>query len=145
VNLTTPALLFPAISLLLLAYTNRFLTLAGLIRKLAEQVKEGEEDHVTQIRLLRRRISLTKRMQIAGVFAFLLCTLSMFALFLSWTPLGMLLFGISLASLSISLVFSLWEVVISTNALNVQLKDIELTAEGRAGLDWRKRTFTHDA
>lgn len=125
-TLTTPALLFPAISLLLLAYTNRFLSLAQLIRKLAEQERNSHHDVAArQILLLRQRITLTKRMQMAGVFSFLLCTLSMFALFLSLELFGMVLFGISLISLSVSLVFSLWEVMISTNALNVQLQDIE--------------------
>lgn len=125
-TLTTPALLFPAISLLLLAYTNRFLTLAQLLRKLADEVRNTPHDGAArQILLLRQRISLTKRMQVAGVLSFLLCTLSMFALFLALELLGMLLFGISLVSLSVSLVFSLWEVMISTNALNVQLQDIE--------------------
>ncbi|WP_192034674.1 DUF2721 domain-containing protein [Halomonas sp. YLGW01] len=125
-TLTTPALLFPAISLLLLAYTNRFLSLAQLIRKLAEQERDSHHDMTArQILLLRKRITLTKRMQMAGVFSFLLCTLSMFALFMSLELFGMVLFGISLISLSVSLVFSLWEVMISTNALNVQLQDIE--------------------
>lgn len=126
-TLTTPALLFPAISLLLLAYTNRFLTLAQLIRKLAgEERSQHYEIAARQILLLRQRISLTKRMQVAGVLSFLLCTLSMFALFLSLELLGMVLFGASLITLSTSLVFSLWEVMISTNALNVQLQDIEM-------------------
>lgn len=126
-TLTTPALLFPAISLLLLAYTNRFLTLAQLIRKLAsEERSQHHEIAARQILLLRQRISLTKRMQVAGVLSFLLCTLSMFALFLSLELLGMVLFGASLITLSTSLVFSLWEVMISTNALNVQLQDIEM-------------------
>ncbi|MFG6179261.1 DUF2721 domain-containing protein [Halomonas sp. THAF12] len=129
-TLTTPALLFPAISLLLLAYTNRFLTLAQLIRKLADE--ERDEVARRQIMMLRKRITLTKRMQMAGVFSFLLCTLSMFALFLSLKLLGMLLFGVSLISLSVSLVFSLWEVKISTNALNVQLQDIENWSRDRA-------------
>jgi hypothetical protein len=80
--------------------------------------------------LLRRRISLTKRMQVAGVLSFLLCTLSMFALFLSLELLGMLLFGVSLVTLYISLIYSLWEVTISTNALNVQLQDIEDLRKG---------------
>ncbi|MDR9440628.1 MAG: DUF2721 domain-containing protein [Halomonas sp.] len=131
-TLTTPALLFPAISLLLLAYTNRFLVLAQLIRKLADEKRDRHQSGTArQIVLLRRRISLTKRMQVAGVLSFLLCTLSMFALFLSLELLGMLLFGVSLVTLSISLIYSLWEVTISTNALNVQLQDIE---------DLRKRT-----
>lgn len=125
-TLTTPALLFPAISLLLLAYTNRFLVLAQLIRKLADEERNQHQDvNAKQILLLRKRISLTKRMQLAGVMSFLLCTLSMFALFLSLEFTGMVLFGISLISLSVSLVYSLWEIQISTNALNVQLQDIE--------------------
>lgn len=125
-TLTTPALLFPAISLLLLAYTNRFLVLAQLIRKLAQEERDEHlETNTRQILLLRRRISLTKRMQLAGVFSFLLCTLSMFALFLSLELTGMVLFGVSLVTLSVSLIYSLWEIQISTNALNVQLKDVE--------------------
>ncbi|SHE85741.1 Protein of unknown function [Modicisalibacter ilicicola DSM 19980] len=125
-TLTTPALLFPAISLLLLAYTNRFLTLAQLIRKLVDEERDRHQDVARkQIVLLRKRISLTKRMQVSGVLSFLLCTLSMFALFLSLQLLGMALFGISLLTLSVSLVYSLWEVTISTNALNVQLEDLE--------------------
>lgn len=127
-TLTTPALLFPAISLLLLAYTNRFLVLAQLIRKLAEEERGGHHDvRARQILMLRQRIALTKNMQFTGVLSFLLCTLAMFAVFLSLQFLGMLLFGASLITLSISLVFSLWEIMISTNALNVQLQDLEAT------------------
>lgn len=134
-TLTTPALLFPAISLLLLAYTNRFLTLAQLIRKLSEEDRDTHHEvAMRQIPLLRQRITLTKRMQMAGVFSFLLCTLSMFALFLSLKLLGMALFGISLISLSVSLVFSLWEVKISTNALNVQLQDLEVSSRHHAAV-----------
>ncbi|MDR5868622.1 DUF2721 domain-containing protein [Halomonas koreensis] len=125
-TLTTPALLFPAISLLLLAYTNRFLVLAQLTRKLADEVRDqGQEAAARQILLLRKRISLTKRMQLAGVLSFLLCTLSMFALFLEWTLPGVWLFGISLVCLSVSLIYSFWEILLSTDALSVQLQDIE--------------------
>ncbi|QTF91615.1 DUF2721 domain-containing protein [Halomonas sp. BM-2019] len=140
-TLTTPALLFPAISLLLLAYTNRFLVLAQLIRKLADEERnQHQEANARQILLLRRRISLTKRMQLAGVLSFLLCTLSMFALFLSLELTGMVLFGASLVTLSVSLIYSLWEIQISTNALNVQLQDIEeLLASGPARDERRRR------
>ncbi|CUR45188.1 DUF2721 domain-containing protein [Alloalcanivorax xenomutans] len=124
-SLTTPALLFPAISLLLLAYTNRFLVLAQLIRKLADEEKAHHEEVATrQIELLHRRVVLTQRMQVAGVLSFLLCTLSMFALYLHQDMPGVVLFGASLISLSLSLIFSLWEVLISTNALNVQLETL---------------------
>jgi len=125
-DLTTPALLFPAISLLLLAYTNRFLVLAQLIRKLKEM--DTEEDHALierQLSALRKRIVLTKRMQAFGVLSFLLCTVSMFLLFLQLEQPGVVAFGVSLVLLSLSLVYSLWEIQISTNAINVELENFE--------------------
>ena len=121
-TLTTPALLFSAISLLLLAYTNRFLVLSQIIRKLADEEKTHHQEVATrQIELLHKRVVLTKYMQVAGVLSFLLCTLSMFGLYLHLELAGVVLFGASLISLSLSLIFSLWEVLISTNALNVQV------------------------
>ncbi|MDX1456441.1 MAG: DUF2721 domain-containing protein [Marinobacter sp.] len=125
-SLTTPALLFPAISLLLLAYTNRFLVLAQLIRQLKQM--EAEKDHgiiARQLGTLRKRIVLTKRMQALGVLSFFVCTLSMFALFLGAELLGMVSFGICLILLSLSLLYSLYEIVISTDAINVELEDFE--------------------
>ncbi|MDR9425539.1 MAG: DUF2721 domain-containing protein [Marinobacter sp.] len=125
-DLTTPALLFPAISLLLLAYTNRFLVLAQLIRKLKEM--DSEEDHALierQLAMLRKRIVLTKRMQSFGVLSFFLCTVSMFLLFLQLATPGIVAFGTSLVLLSLSLLYSLWEIQISTNAINVELENFE--------------------
>jgi len=125
-ELTTPALLFPAISLLLLAYTNRFLVLAQLIRKLKEM--DSEEDHALierQLAMLRKRIVLTKRMQSFGVLSFFLCTVSMFLLFLQLATPGIVAFGTSLVLLSLSLLYSLWEIQISTNAINVELENFE--------------------
>ena len=133
-TLTTPALLFPAISLLLLAYTNRFIVLAQLIRQLKQM--DTEEDHVLiarQISMLRKRIVLTKRMQAYGVLSFFLCTLSMFALFLGVELAGAIVFGISLILLSISLLYSLYEIVISTNAINVELESFEAKNQGKGG------------
>lgn len=69
IDLATPAMLFPAISLLLLAYTNRFLTLATIIRNFDDDDKDKE----AQIKNLRLRIQLIKRMQEAGVLSFFLC------------------------------------------------------------------------
>ena len=125
-TVSTPALLFPAISLLLLAYTNRFIVLAQLIRQLKQM--ETEEDYplvARQLAMLHQRILLTKRMQATGVLSFFLCTVSMFALFLSWDMLGTISFGASLILLSLSLLFSFWEIVISNNAINLELKDFE--------------------
>ncbi len=125
-NLTTPALLFPAISLLLLAYTNRFLVIAQLIRSL---YKQNDEDPNTDIRRqilhLRVRIEAIRRMQVAGVLAFILCVITMFTLFMNWHTVANVLFASSLAMLLISLCFSLYEVHISGQALNLQLKNLE--------------------
>jgi len=124
-DLTTPALLFPAISLLLLAYTNRFLTLAQVIRQLHASSDRKAPVVQRQVAGLKRRIVLTKYMQGFGVSSFLLCALSMFALFVHETGAGKALFGTSLLFLAVSLVLSLLEVLISTNALSVVVEDLE--------------------
>lgn len=125
-TLTTPALLFPAISLLLLAYTNRFLVLAQLIRQLNARENGQIRDVVyRQIDNLRKRIRLIRSMQWFGVAAFLLCTASMFSLFVEWIMLGQILFGASLVSLTVSLVLSLFEIQISCDAINIELQSME--------------------
>ncbi|TQF69672.1 DUF2721 domain-containing protein [Pseudoalteromonas luteoviolacea] len=125
-TLTTPGLLFPAISLLLLAYTNRFLVLAQLIREL--NAREGDTLRplvVQQINNLKKRIKLIRLMQAWGVFSFLLCTLSMFALFIEVNLLGIILFGASLCCLIASLILSLYEIHISCDAIEIELNNIE--------------------
>lgn len=124
-NLTTPALLFPAISLLLLAYTNRFLVLAQLIRQLHGENREHYQDVVLrQIANLRLRIILTKTMQGLGVLSFLLCALAMLFLFIALERLAELTFGLSLLLLVLSLLVSLYEIVISTRAIEIELEDL---------------------
>lgn len=125
-TLTTPALLFPAISLLLLAYTNRFLVLAQLIRGLNKRDNEGLELVVKrQISNLRTRLFLIRAMQSAGVLSFLLCTIAMFLIFVDMPFSGSILFGLSLTSLTASLVLSLFEVHISTRAIEIELESME--------------------
>ncbi len=127
-NLTTPALLFPAISLLLLAYTNRFLTLAQVIRQLNTSPDRAALLVQCQIPGLKRRIMLTQYMQGFGVLSFLLCALSMFALFLDAQSAGHWMFGASIVTLALSLVMSLIEVLISTEALSLVVRDLEQAA-----------------
>ena len=125
-NLTTPALLFPAISLLLLAYTNRFLTLANLIRELHARYKSNpDEILMAQIQNLRYRISLIRNMQSFGIASFFLCVLCMFVLFFGLEILAKAVFGISLVLLMISLGISLREIQVSVDALNYRLSDLE--------------------
>lgn len=126
ISLTTPALLFPAISLLLLAYTNRFLTLATLIRALHKQFKETSDPNIkAQITNLRKRVNLIKNMQLTGIASLLLCVVSMFAIYENWQVWGSVIFGVSLVLLMISLIFSIMEIQISVKALNIHLSDIE--------------------
>jgi Protein of unknown function (DUF2721) len=127
IELTTPGLLFPAISFLLLPYTNRYLALASLIRNLlAEHRAEPSARLVQQITVLRRRITLIRLMQTTAVLAMLLAMLSMLSIFQTWAGLGESLFFAALVSMIASLILSLWEIQLSTEALNVQLELLEL-------------------
>jgi len=125
IEISTPALLFPAISLLLLAYTNRFLTTGQLIRSISRQAREQKNQDLSgQIENLKKRLELTKWMQFFGVVSMLMCTVSMFSLFLHYYTFGKNIFGLSLLTMCLSLLISLWEVYISSNALNLELKDL---------------------
>lgn len=125
-TLTTPALLFSAISLLLLAYTNRFMGYANLVRTLFEQFKKDPDTVLrAQITNLRRRIHLTKRMQILGVTSLFLCVVTMFLIYIGSTTIATYIFGIALFLLIISLGYSLFEIIISVKALDLHLNDME--------------------
>ena len=132
-DITTPALLFPAISLLLLAYTNRFLTLAQLIRQLAGPDAGDPALTRAQIPGLKRRIALIRVMQTFAVVSFLLCALAMLAIFVDQNVAGHWLFGLSIVTLAVSLVLSLIEVVISTQALTIVVGDLEHRLTGHGG------------
>jgi hypothetical protein len=124
-TLTTPALLFPTVSLILLAYTNRFLAVAALIRKLANDYQNKEDKKVAdQIRNLKVRLRLIRDMQMLSIFSLFLSVLCMFFLFSGHELIAKYIFGTSLLSLLISLGMSLREIQISTRALSIQLSDI---------------------
>ncbi|HMB24255.1 MAG TPA: DUF2721 domain-containing protein, partial [Anaerolineales bacterium] len=127
ISLTTPALLFPAISLLMLAYTNRFLTIATIIRNLHDRYKNEATDNLLgQIANLRYRIYLIRNMQIAGVLSLLFCVMSMFALFAGWIAVGQWTFAIALVLMMVSMAISLRELQISVGALDLLLVELEV-------------------
>lgn len=127
-DLTTPALFFSAISLLLLAYTNRFLSLAQLVRSLHAQYKsEPTKTVLGQIKNLRKRLHLIRTMQVAGLTSLLMCVLCMFLIYIQAQLIAEILFGISMVLLIISLALSVWEIQISVKALDLHLSDIEET------------------
>lgn len=130
ISINTPALLFPAITLLMLAYTNRFLALATLIRNLHTKYKQVHEQHDViraQIKNLRQRLNLVKAMQACGIISFFLCVLCMLFFYLQQETIAFVVFGLSLVFLLISLGLSLHEIFISTKALEIELKDMEET------------------
>ena len=126
ISLTTPALLFPAISLLMLAYTNRFLTLATIIRNLHDRYRNAANDNLLgQIANLRYRVYLIRNMQIFGVLSLLFCVISMFALFAHWVAGGQWSFAIALILMIVSMLISLRELQISVGALDLLLMELE--------------------
>ena len=125
-TLTTPALLFSAISLLLLAFTNRFLALAALVRSLHAKYKEHPDELLFgQIKNLRLRLSLIRHMQIYGITSLLLCVICMFLIYVGYMIIAIYVFGVALVLLIGSLGISIWEIQISVRALNLQLSDLE--------------------
>lgn len=126
ITLTTPALLFPAISLLLVAYSNRFLAISSRIRALhKEHLNNGDETIFHQIRNLRQRVILIRNMQALGVASLFSCVFCMFLLFAGRILLGKFVFAISLLLLMASLALSLREILISIRALNLALESME--------------------
>jgi cellobiose-specific phosphotransferase system component IIC len=127
ININTPALLFPAITLLMLAYTNRFLSLAALVRKLHDEYNRGEKEAhlLRQIKNIRSRLNLIRYMQSFGIFSFLCCVLCMYSIFRGWMQLAHWIFATSLICLLISIILSLLEINKSTRAIELELSDIE--------------------
>jgi hypothetical protein len=127
ININTPALLFPAITLLMLAYTNRFLSLASLVRKLHLEYNRGEKEKniLRQIKNIRTRLNLIRYMQALGVLSFLCCVLCMYALFRNWILIAHWIFAASLIFLLLSIILSLLEINKSTKAIELELSDIE--------------------
>jgi len=131
-TLATPALLFSAISLLMLAYTNRFLALAALVRRLHALYKEKPDEVLFgQIRNLRTRLDLIRWMQILGVASLLLCVFSMSLIYVGSIDAAEVVFGLGLVLMIASLALSIWEIQISVRALNLHLSDIERSEPDR--------------
>lgn len=125
-TLTTPALLFSAVSLILLAYTNRFLSYAALIRQLYDKLKANPDKVlIDQIKNLRKRLHLIRGMQLQGVGSLLFCVVSMFLLYVDMNTGAVYAFGLGLIMLISSLGMSAWEIQISVKALDLHLEDME--------------------
>ena len=125
-SLSIPALLFPAISLTMLAYNARYLAIAALIRQLYEKYQKSSSGPLEQqINQLRKRLGIIKGMQATAIFSFLLAVITMTLIYMQYFLWANVIFGISLIALMLSLVLSLIEVQLSTKALEIQLKNME--------------------
>lgn len=134
-TLTTPSILFSAVSLILLAYTNRFLSYAQVIRNLkAEHDKNPSSLTQRQLDNLRKRLYMSRSMQIFGISSLLLCVLCTFLIYVGLQAAAVYTFGIALLLLVVSLWISIREVLISVKALEVYLNDMKMPVkEERAG------------
>jgi hypothetical protein len=142
ISFNTPALLFPAISLIMLAYTNRFLALSSRVRNLHDKYQNQEQKHIIhgQIKNLRYRLKLIKNMQALGVVTFLGCILCMYLIHVQVMLAANVVFAISLLSFSASLLLSLLEIQLSTKALELELSDME-GLEDPSVIEYFKKKF----
>ncbi|WP_298614898.1 DUF2721 domain-containing protein [uncultured Odoribacter sp.] len=125
-DLTTPSILFSAISLIMLAYTNRFLAYATVIRNLtAEHEKNPTPVTRKQIENLRKRLYITRSMQIFGVSSLFLCVVCTLFIYLGWQLTAIYIFGIALFLLVVSLGLSIKELLISVKALEFHLDRLD--------------------
>lgn len=125
-NISTPALLFSAITLLMLAFTNRFLAIANLIRQFISVYNQKPDENIyRQISNFRIRLTLIKYTQAFGVLSFLFCVICMFFILLHQMVIAKIIFAISLVLLMISLLFSLYEIFISIGALKLELDHLD--------------------
>ena len=125
-TLTTPALLFSAISLIMMAYTNRFIAYAAIIRNLHDKyLLKKDERLIKQIKNLKQRLYLTRAMQITGISSLLLCVLTMFLIFIEQHVVAVYVFGVALILLIVSLALLIKEIQISVEALEHHISDIE--------------------
>ena len=125
-TLSIPALLFPAISLTMLAYNARYLAIAALIRQLHKQFEATSSAPLKkQINQLRKRLAIIKNMQASAIISFLLSAITMFLIYVEMNVWANIIFGVSLIFLMVSLILSLIEVQLSTKALSIQLSKME--------------------
>ena len=126
IDLTTPALLFSAISLIMLAYTNRFFSYDQLVRTLKDQYRENHSAVTAAQNInLRKRLYLTRAMQVTGIGSLLLCVVSMFLMYIQLYMVSVYIFGLALILLIISLGISVREIYISVKALEIHLSDMD--------------------
>ena len=125
-TLTTPALLFSAISLIMLAYTNRFLAYTAAIRDLFDKYQKNQDKRLyKQIKNIKHRLHLTRYMQILGITSLLFCVLTMFLIYINQNLIAVWIFGLALILLIASLSLLIFEIHISSKSWEEHIRDLE--------------------
>ena len=131
-SLITPTFLFSAISLLLLAYTNRFLSYAQVVRTLKDKyLEDPDKVKAAQIANLRKRLYMTRAMQLLGISSLFLCVVTMFLIYVGLQLPAVYVFGLAILLLIASLGVSVFEIQISVKALELHLSDMEIARENK--------------
>ncbi len=121
-DISTPALVFPATTLLVLAYTHRFTHLSHMIRKFVEEKKTHDSAVLdAQLRNFHKRVHLVQKTEAFGVMGLIMSVISSLALFVGLEDWGMVTFVMALGLVLLSLIFALWEILLSTEALHILL------------------------
>lgn len=124
-SMSTPALLFPAISLLMLAFTNRFLACASVVRNLHDQYRRNPDDNLLlEVRHLRHRLHLIRVMQMLAILSILTDMVSMFFLFEGARAAAEWSFAGSLVLMIGSLAVSAREIHISVVSVELHIRDM---------------------
>jgi Protein of unknown function (DUF2721) len=150
ITINTPTLLFSTVSLLYIGYTNRFMSITNLVRSLKDKFLETHDEQlIRQITSLRRRVILIRNMQLLGISALICSVLSVISIYFKFQQYGELFFGIGLVLLSFSMIAAVREVLISVDALNIELSNIEelkeeLEEQGLLNMGGIRRLFKQD-
>jgi hypothetical protein len=150
ITITTPALLFSTVSLLYIGYTNRFMAIAHLVRSLKDKFLEAHDERVLrQISNLRRRIVLIRNMQLLGISSLFCSVLSIIAIYFRHQHTGEFFFGLGLVLLSMSMIAAVREILISVDALHIELEEIEelkeeLAEQGLLNMEGLKKLFVKE-
>lgn len=142
-SVNIPALLFPAISLIMLAYTNRFLALSNRVRSLHDKYLINPTPNKSihqQIKNLRYRLKLIKNMQTFGVLTFITSIFCIFFIYIDQMVVANVFFALGLISFIISLFLSLLEISLSNKAIEIELSDME-GLEDPSVIDYLKSKF----
>ena len=131
-DLTTAALMFPAIPFLMLTFGTRFTVVSELIRKIHDEyASEINLDDVRTKRMLGEISTLKKRLLMIQInqtltsLSFFVNLLTIFALFMGHQNLSKLLFGIVLILLMLAIILFIVEIGIATKSLNLHLEDLD--------------------